>query len=95
MSITQTFALLFLALWALLIYGIGYYFGARDGKAKATLIEQDIAEQTNEDLTRRLNEARVLNRRLMSHFEVIESRLMALELEPHNDLTAFRKEHAA
>lgn len=95
MSNTQLLALLFIAIWAVVIFAIGYYFGNKDGKTKATFTEHDLADQAHEDLIRKLGEARVLNRRLMCHFEVIESRLMELELGPQQDHNAFRREKAA
>lgn len=76
MDNTQIFALLFVLAWAGTIFWLGYYFGQKDGKAKAEVISQDLAEQANEDLTRKLNDARTLNRRLMEHFELVQARLL-------------------
>lgn len=76
MDNTQIFALLFVLAWAGAIFWLGYYFGQKDGKAKAEVISQDLADQANEDLTRKLNDARTLNRRLMEHFELVQARLL-------------------
>lgn len=95
MSTTQLFALLFVAIWAVVIYAIGYYFGNKDGKTKAAFAGQDLVDQAHEDLIRKLGEARILNRRLICHFEVIETRLMELEQGPQQERNAFRREQAA
>ncbi|WP_024694707.1 hypothetical protein [Pseudomonas syringae] len=79
MDTTQAFSLIFILCWAVVLLWIGYRYGHIDGQEKGKQLALADQEESFNELSRKLGEARLLNRRLLDHFDILEARLLNLE----------------
>lgn len=79
MDTTQALSLVFILCWAVVLLWIGYRYGHSDGQQRGKQVALTEHEESLNELTRRLGEVRLLNRRLLDHFDMLEARLINLE----------------